>query len=186
MSPALGRFAWKDARYDVFAWEPSGRALPPLPPLPLPGGGLRWEEVDAGNVGAYPDPAVLDELRRLLVLGHRGLHALVDGKVAHRSWWKPHPGLQRGLAGAPLLTLGPGEAFIHYCETVPAFRGRGIYPRALQKILATLASEGVRRVRIACEDGNAASLRGIERAGFVREGSVHVRARLGWVRAVRR
>jgi GNAT superfamily N-acetyltransferase len=54
------------------------------------------------------------------------------------------------------------------CVTDPAFRGQGLYPLLLQASCARLAAQGHRRVIITCAPDNAASMRGIEKAGFRR------------------
>jgi RimJ/RimL family protein N-acetyltransferase len=57
---------------------------------------------------------------------------------------------------------------ISNCFTFPPHRGQGFYPRMLQAICRSLASQGQRRVIITCATDNFASIRGIEKAGFRR------------------
>lgn len=52
--------------------------------------------------------------------------------------------------------------------TMPDYRGRGFYTDALRQLVA-LAREAGASVRIAVDPGNAASIKGIERAGFQKE-----------------
>lgn len=54
---------------------------------------------------------------------------------------------------------------------LPAFRGRGIAKRMLQRGLQITASLGIERVLVTCDEDNAASRRIIESAGGVYESS---------------
>ena len=54
------------------------------------------------------------------------------------------------------------------CFTLPAWRGRGLYPRLLVATCQHLSSQGHRRAIITCAPDNLASVRGIEKAGFRR------------------
>jgi predicted acetyltransferase len=59
---------------------------------------------------------------------------------------------------------------IGYC-VLPAFRGRGIGKRMLQRGLQLTAALGIERVLVTCDEGNAASRRIIEGAGGIYESS---------------
>jgi len=53
---------------------------------------------------------------------------------------------------------------------VPAYRGRGLAPEAVQALTAwALEQPGVRRVVAGCEPDNVASIRVLEKAGFRRD-----------------
>jgi len=68
------------------------------------------------------------------------------------------------------LRVGEKTAYIYDCFTAPKARGRGIYPTVLKHIMRHLfAVDGIDSVAIACPGDNAASRRGIERAGFTLE-----------------
>jgi RimJ/RimL family protein N-acetyltransferase len=78
-----------------------------------------------------------------------------------------------------ILSLGDREAEIKYCLTLPHYRGRGLYPRALIMIARFLASRGFSRVFVCVHQDNSASIRGIEKAGFERVASLRLRKILG-------
>ncbi len=59
------------------------------------------------------------------------------------------------------------------CFTLPAWRGRGLYPGLLVATCQHLALQGHRRAIITCAPDNLASVRGIEKAGFRRIKIVH-------------
>lgn len=64
------------------------------------------------------------------------------------------------------MAVCPGSAYIWNCFTAPQFRNRGLYRNGLRSGLAVCATEGIDRVYIACEQNNAASVKGILAAGF--------------------
>jgi GNAT superfamily N-acetyltransferase len=66
----------------------------------------------------------------------------------------------------------PGNRYLMDFYTLPAWRGRGIYPRLLQAILARESAEA-KRFWILHHRGNVASARGIEKAGFGRVAEIH-------------
>ncbi|HEX7127173.1 MAG TPA: GNAT family N-acetyltransferase [Thermodesulfobacteriota bacterium] len=70
------------------------------------------------------------------------------------------------------IRVGPGEAYIWDCATLPAYRGRGLYPALLGAIARDLAADGVTRAWIAARADNAPSLRGLEKAGFQRAADI--------------
>ncbi|OGR15817.1 MAG: hypothetical protein A2X81_08250 [Desulfobacterales bacterium GWB2_56_26] len=93
--------------------------------------------------------------------------------VQHISWIYFHNHRNR------LLALQEGEAEIKFCLTLPAWRGRGIYPRIIQMIVNYLNCKGMQRVFMCVHRDNLASIRGIEKAGFSRVGDIRLRKILG-------
>ena len=77
------------------------------------------------------------------------------------------------------IHLADGHAYIHYCETAPTHRGRGIYSAALSHIVRTLEAEGADHCFISTTADHAVSRRGIERAGFAEVQRVQVRVAFG-------
>ena len=67
-----------------------------------------------------------------------------------------------------ILGEAPVTPIISNCVTLPAHRGRGLYPGLLRESCQQLAAQGHGRVIITCEPDNLASVRGIEKAGFRR------------------
>jgi hypothetical protein len=86
--------------------------------------------------------------------------ALVDGKVVHHTVVRRDTLLPVQFGFEPFPVLGESV-------TSPAFRGLGIYPHVLGQILADLKQSGSdSSVFMLVAPDNAASIRGIERAGF--------------------
>jgi GNAT superfamily N-acetyltransferase len=59
-----------------------------------------------------------------------------------------------------------GHAYIWDCATLPAYRGRGIFPGLLHFMVEDLRRQGVMQIWAAVAPGNHASLRAFTRAGF--------------------
>lgn len=76
-----------------------------------------------------------------------------------------------------LLSVPQGAVYIYDCYVMPDSRGRGLYQALLQQILVDYRRpRRPRRFRAACiaaEPGNAASIRGIRRAGFQAVAQAH-------------
>lgn len=104
---------------------------------------------------------------------------LLDGRFVYRAAavtrrWR--------IAGRRYMKLGHAKATIMSCFTVEDQRGQGIYPAALVAQLRLLQSNGISRVFINVEETNAASISGIQKAGFKRLGSYEVLRSAGRVR----
>lgn len=165
---ALLRPVWETRTYRVYSNAlPSSASIPPQP-AGLRLGFLRsvedWRREEAAGVRfdeVVPPIDAADAFRR----GAFALALLEGERVAHLSWAAPHP---RAVTGDPVFRcIGrPGTAFIGPCFTHPDQRGRGLYPWALQRLSAELSSSGARQVWINTRTSNAASVRGIEKAGF--------------------
>jgi GNAT superfamily N-acetyltransferase len=69
----------------------------------------------------------------------------------------------------------PGNCYLWDFVTLPQFRGRGVYPLLLQEIIRQ--EDGVERFWIGYEEHNAASARGIQKAGFTVVGDLVVEQR---------
>jgi GNAT superfamily N-acetyltransferase len=154
--------------------EPAGRLwswwrgdeLPELPPLP----DFAAEAVrDAGDLGDVPGISVT-EWRRRQTEGNCLYLARLDGSpvgfgssAARRASFG---------AGAPsrAFEVPAGCRYLWGFATLPAWRGRGVYPRLLQHVLA--AEPDAQRFWILHQQANEASARGIAKAGFQLVGTI--------------
>lgn len=84
-----------------------------------------------------------------------------------------------------LLRLGEREAEIKFCLTLPALRGRGIYPKVIGAIAAYLQGRGFTHLYMCVHRDNLASIRGIEKAGLVKCGQMRLR-KLGGIQLSKR
>lgn len=92
--------------------------------------------------------------------------AYVDSDLAHFLFVRPvgkYRKLFPGVTEPRAMLVGPGA-------TAPAFRGRRIYPRVLQCAIARIKERGDGPFYGHIVMDNDASVKGIERAGFVRLG----------------
>lgn len=92
--------------------------------------------------------------------------AFVDGHLAHQSW------LRRDVLLPCRFGFSRSTPVIGDSRTEEAYRGRGIYPQVLARILADRRLSGTTEAMpatfILVAPDNDASVRGIERAGFRR------------------
>jgi GNAT superfamily N-acetyltransferase len=136
-----------------------GDALPELNPIP----GLEVAVGDGLEAIARLTALSRDEAAARLEAGHRVYVASIDGTPAAYGWVATMSASIGELAMA--FAVPERDRYLWDFVTLPAFRGRGIYPRLLQGIVA---SEGVAADRfwIIHAPENAASSSGIAKAGF--------------------
>jgi RimJ/RimL family protein N-acetyltransferase len=170
------RLAWIQ-RFTVHAWGP-----PEWRPAEPPTGVV---------LRRLPDDELIALSRRSDAIGTHRLYLqrhgingawglFVDGELAHVTWIYTRAMHDREpFAG---LRLADDEAELGNCVTLPRFKGRGLYPLAIRLLSRRLFDEGVRRVLMVTARGNAASERGIEKAGLARVG----RLSYLWLPALRR
>jgi len=143
-----------------------GDPLPELPPLPSFAARRVSDRAATVRLTGLPEPiaeARLGAEHDLFVA------SLADEQVGY-GW------LARRAGGIEELDFSfevpPGNAYLWDFVTLPAWRGRGVYPHLLQAILTHEAAVG--RFWIGYEADNLASARGIARAGFKLVGDLAV------------
>ena len=160
----------EDARFGgpLYAWW-RGDPLPELPPLP----GFRAARTDN-----------IDNLSQLSGLDVRELEARIgSGDVPYVAWLEGEPvaygwsARRRGKIGELVIEfeIPAGSRYLWDFVTLPAWRGKGVYPRLLQEILGVEGGEA-ERFWIGHHPENLASGRGISKAGFQVAGEVWVKA----------
>ncbi len=120
---------------------------------------------------SVPDPSFRTrQLDRLNRFGASYAYAVFAGnQIANVSWLLPHTAMKKDPP--PVLRARPTEAEITCCETLPEFRGRGIYGVAIRNLVEVARAQGIRRVFMKTTPENKASQSGIEKAGLQRVGS---------------
>jgi GNAT superfamily N-acetyltransferase len=144
-----------------------GDPLPALPPLD----GLTVARADDADTIAAIARLSADEAHRRLTTGNRAYVARVHGAVVAHGWSATRA-VEIGEISLT-FTLPPGDHYLWAFATAPDWRGRGIYPRLLQAILRAEMDEAA-RFWIGHEPGNAASARGILKAGFTHMGDLFI------------
>ncbi len=95
--------------------------------------------------------------------GHRAYVAWIDGEPAAWGWAATSTARIGELEAT--FAIPAGEQYLWNFVTLPAFRGRGIYPRLLDAIVHSESAEAD-RFWIAYAPENHASGTGIQKAGF--------------------
>ena len=121
--------------------------------------------VPDGPLGDIPP----DEVAGRLADGHALFRALVDGELAAYGWSASERAHIGGLDLA--FAIPPGERYLWDFATMPAYRGRGIYPLLLQAILRR-QSDVAEGFWIGHDPSNHGSRRGILKAGFQTAGHI--------------
>lgn len=124
-------------------------------------GELKADQVVA--MSGYGGDAYVEQARQRLGRGWRLWLATTGGSVAAGAWTVDR---KSGHAAKAIPLLDQDVAILD-CFTLPEFRGRGIYPQLLSWVCGRLREAGTRRAWIAANERNRASIRGIEKAGFV-------------------
>jgi hypothetical protein len=131
------------------------------------GAGIEWELLSPAQVGKLTeigpfDPADgLERLRR----GDRCYTVSIGGRLVHYSWVQRsgvHPITEAGIP----VPVRDGEFWIYNCRTSDLARGKGIYPATLDRIVRDCFDQGCHTAWIYTSLENAASQKGILRAGF--------------------
>ena len=103
------------------------------------------------------------EIARRFAQGHRAYAALLDSVPAAWGWVATREAVI-GELGAD-FRISTGDRYLWNFVTLPAFRGRGIYPLLLEFIVAAESVEA-ERFWIAWAPENHASAAGIRKGGF--------------------
>jgi len=103
-----------------------------------------------------------------------------SGFIGHISW------LYYSKDPNRTLRLGIKECEVMFCLTPPEYRGKGLYPSALQAIQRYLKGHGYEKCFICVDDDNLPSIRGIEKSGFHRVGRARLLKMFGFQTSRRR
>ena len=142
----------------------------PLPDLVTrPGGEVSIETTPAVELLAHLAALPESEVARRLNEGHHIFLLRVDGEPAAYGWSATGPADIGGLALS--FVVPRGERYLWDFVTLPAYRGRGLYPLLLQEILRRQMGRA-EWFWIGHEPHNQASRRGILKAGFRLAGGI--------------
>lgn len=154
---------------------------------PAGNGGDPGERADLVVKRATPEDASIYErdvgtdsrstFRARLVDGTACYLVMAGDRAVHATWCTTTGAWTREIEA--LLMPPAGDAYVYESYTRPEVRGRGVYPYALRQIAADLSERAVRRVWVAVEASNAASLRAVAKAGFEPSFAIGYRRRWG-------
>lgn len=153
-------FEWPDGNEDC--WRPSGLTLRRLDS----------DIVGAAAIHFADDPKTLDYLmrsaQRLRSEGDGGFALLTaKGMPVHFCWTKDFAGFEMAELNRILSAPCPNAVMIFDCYTPSAERGHGFFAAAIAALADQLRAEG-KAPWIFGAATNQMSLRGIEKAGFMR------------------
>lgn len=117
--------------------------------------------------------------RARLVAGTTCYLVIADDRAVHATWCTTTAAWTREIDA--LLVPPAGDAYVYESYTRPEVRGRGVYPYALRQIAADLSTRALRRVWVAVEESNSASVRAVTKAGFEPSFAIGYRRRWGRV-----
>jgi hypothetical protein len=162
------REAWRGRIASLLVY--TGSTSTDLPQISIPAAEFRKLSDQDLRALHVADQAFRDrQIERLARFGRSYAYGVfVDGTLAHVSWLLPAEAVRR--ENPVVLKLGGDEAEITACETMPEFRGKGIYGFAIRRLFAVARECGVRRIYMKTTWGNKASQRGIRSAGLERAG----------------
>lgn len=158
----------------VFQLETEAATSAPVAPVL----GARLEPLNEEQLAALPcpidDPDFRNrQLERLRRFGKSYAYGVrVGDTIAHISWLLPPSAV--AVEVPVILELQEGEAEITGCETAAEFRGKGLYPYAVQCLASVARDQGTRRIYMKTQQTNVASQRGIRKAGLSPIGSVRL------------
>jgi hypothetical protein len=144
-----------------------GHGLRPSDETPV-AEGVVIETLNPADVDLLPEvnPGIELALEKSkLACGRTCYVARLDGRLAHYSWVQSSGVHSIDGTGRTRPVL-PGELWIHACYTAAWARGKRVYPMTLSRILADYKARGFHRAWIYVVESNAASLKGVMRAGF--------------------
>ena len=146
-------------------------------PVPVPEGTrfAALSEQELTQIAPVADDAEFRErqLERLERFGKSYAFGVFQSEVlAHISWLLPAEALRRD--SPRILQLRADEAEITACETLPQFRGRNLYPYAVQQLLEIARQQGIRRVYMKTREDNVPSQSGIVKGGLTKIGTITV------------
>jgi hypothetical protein len=97
----------------------------------------------------------------------------INNKIAHKSWIISNDKVPPDM---PIKLNWNNEAYIQECVTEPKYRGQGLYPFTLTRILSFLILQNKTKAFIISQKSNYASIKGIIKAGFKkRNEAVYIR-----------
>jgi GNAT superfamily N-acetyltransferase len=144
----------------MLAIRQSRNAVPELPTIP---GLVVRRELDARAMAAVQGRTTADMMDRFAA-GHRAYVAYLEGEPAAFGWVATRVA-SIGELGTT-FEIPSGARYLWNFVTLPAHRGKGIYPRLLDAIVRAESREAD-RFWIAHAPENQASGAGIRKAGFV-------------------
>lgn len=123
----------------------------------------------------------VDQTRGYREHGGQPWLARLGGAAAFACWIHPRETPLSALRSG-FMSLPAGTACLEDSVTAPAFRGRGVAPRAWEALAARYRDDGLRSLVTKVLDSNHPSCKAVGKAGFTEVARMHVRQNGPWVR----
>ena len=112
------------------------------------------------------DEEVLDSFINMLNSHQIGVFGESDGKIVSHAWMQIYEDKQNNY-NESLGYIKENEAVIHYCNTVPHYRGNNIYPFLVSNLASTFFKANKNGVLYITTDvDNISSQNGLTKIGF--------------------
>ncbi len=166
----------------LFRWQNSAaRPDPGVSLIPL-----SWEILSKAAMHYSEDGETLDYLLRAAQRFHSASHAGFaflgeDGIALHFAWVAAYEGFRMAELREVLRAPSPASVMIFDCWTPRILRGQGLYGRTIRELAARLSAED-KDIWIFSAAANAASVAGIEKAGFQIQATLLKRRILWWAK----
>ncbi len=155
------RWIFKEVRLCLYGF-PLPREVPPYEPSLE----VEYEVVGRGSPGIALLTSVQEGrlIERRLGRGERCFSALHRGRVVSYCWFSQ---ARVGIEEVGLnVVVQPDEVYLYDAFTLPPWRGRGLYPALLTRMVKEAMEMGCQRAMIFTVEDNLPSRQGIEKAGF--------------------
>lgn len=118
---------------------------------------------------------VYEQTRYFMDKGGEIFLAFSEGELAHIARLCYYPGIidSNPLEIHPPVRINKDEVYIGFCQTSSKYKGKNIYPAVLQYIIKYAFEHNTKKCFISTSSSSAASMRGIEKAGFHFVGQKH-------------
>lgn len=132
----------------------------------------RVNELELQQQGQLPDDVFERQTSRLRRFGASYCYgAFVNGDLAAFAWLLPPDAMVRDIPH--LLTGRPGEAELTAAETLPKYRGRGLYGFVLVNTFSAARANGIHTVLFKTYPENRAALRSFAKIGATYVGTTY-------------
>ncbi len=131
------------------------------------------------DVCSFRPQCIVKNFQDFLDNGDIGYYGYIDGKCVHHTW------VQNGAREINDLgyrmKIQEDSVYIHYCQTAPEARGKGIYPKVLACVCKDFFDKN--KYLIVLKRKGPAN-RGVEKAGFIKKKWVSITRFLGirWIK----
>jgi len=155
------RWIFKEVHLCLYGFPLPGEVPPCEPSLEVEYDAVGQSSPGIGRLTAVQEGRLIE---RRLGRGERCFLVLHKGQVVAYCWFSQ---ARVGIEEVDLtVVVQPDEVYLYDAFTLPPWRGRGLYPALLTRMVKEAMEMGYRRAMIFAGEDNLPSRQGIEKAGF--------------------